>query len=119
MTLPLIKETRFYIVAHHRVVAVLYGDTWAILPIEQKPYLLDRGFVFLHPLSVWLDRLEPVTLPRDPVENISETTFKGAVIDHRLARLVDELKWTEEPRKDPRFAGEFEVLPDLWGDEEE
>ena len=119
MTLPPIHEERIYIIAGHPVGAILYGDTWAILPVEQKWTLLERGVVFLHPHSEWFDRLEPVSISGDERYGYGPQTFKGAVLDERVALFVRELKDMDDIESDERFAGRVEHMPDLWNDDEE
>lgn len=118
MSLPTIHEVRLYTIAGHHVPAILYGDTWAILPLVRKTTLLDARIVFFHPTDVWDDRLESADY------GTKSSGYRGAVQDHRVAALVYELidlSWYKNPHpfeEDPRYMGKFDEWPDLWGEEE-
>lgn len=121
MTHPPIHEVRFYKIAGHRVGAILYGDTWAILNIHQHPKLLEQGLVFFHPTDVWDDKLEPVYF-KDESQTLGSGMYRGAVIDDRVARLVQEMRELGRRREfdgDPRYMGAFDEWPDLWGEGED
>lgn len=118
MSLPMIHEVRFYRIAGYDVGAILYGDTWAILSLQQHPTILGSGIVVLHPSRVWYDRLEPVFFEGDRDDNFAPATYAGAVKDDRLALLIQEmleLKQDGEFDTDPRYMGAFDEWPDLWG----
>ena len=120
MTSPPISDIRIYRIAGRTVGALKYGEHRAILSLDQKTPLLRKGVVFLHPAADWSERLEPATIKADPENGIGQDeTYTGAIIDDRVAAIVQELQQLRDEGRDeddPRFMGAFDQWPDLEGE---
>jgi hypothetical protein len=63
----------------------------ARINLEQKPFILDRGYIVLAPALEWEMRLPAVEIPADPQVNRGPLTIRGALYSPELVLLYRKM----------------------------